>query len=146
MARLNFDKDGEAFFDLVLSDRDEGFGAIAHLRVPKGMGRSSLVLHEEFNWGESPGECKSFIAKLNPQEGGQGIAFLRNDASYFSFWRRPDNSILFEARCFTGCGEISFRANVTADDVACFHRKLAEICEKMARNVPKGEAHSGRKE
>lgn len=133
MARLNFDKGGEAFFELILSDREEGYGAIAHLRVPKGAGRSSFVLYEEFSWGEDVGECKSFISRLDPEKGGQGIAFLRNDTAYFSFWRRPDGSILFEARCFTACGEIAFRAEVTAESVACFHKKLERTCEAMMR-------------
>lgn len=146
MARLNFDSSGEAFFELILSDREEGYGAIAQLRVPKGAGRSSFVLYEEFAWGDSPGECKSFIERLNPASDGQGISLLRNDSAYFSFWRRPDGQVLFEARCFTGSGEVGFRANVTAEAVACFYRKLIEICEKMARNVPKDEAHSGRTE
>lgn len=133
MARLNFDTGSEAFFELILTDREEGYGAIAQLRVPKGAGRSSFVLYEEFVWGDDPGECKSFIARLNPAAGGHGISFLRNDSAYFSFWRRPDGSILFEARCFTACGEIGFRADVTSEAVACFHKKLERTCAAMCR-------------
>ena len=133
MARLKFDTKGEAFFDLILSDREEGYGAIAHLRVPKGENRSSFVLHEEFSWGNDPGECKNFIARLNPAAGGHGITFLRNDSAYFSFWRRPDNTVLFEARCFTGCGEVAFRADVTVAAVACFYKKLEQSCAAIIR-------------
>ncbi len=134
MARLNFDKKGEGFFELILSDREEGYGAIAQLRVPKGPGRSSFVLYEEFSWGVDPGGCKSFIAKLDPGGSGQGIAFLRNDTAYFSFLRRPDNTVLFEARCSTISGEIAFRANVPAETAALFYHKLEAICRKLAKN------------
>ena len=139
MARLQLDQRGEAFFDLILSRHDEGYGAIAHLRVPKGAGRSSLVLHEEFAWGEDPEECRRFIARLDPRQGGQGITFLRNDAAYFSFWRRPDDTVLFEARCLTGCGEVLFRAEVGLDAVECFHRKLTEVCRRLCRGSGDGE-------
>lgn len=133
MARLQLDQRGEAFFDLILSRREEGYGAIAHLRVPKGAGRSTLVLHEEFAWGEDPEECKRFIKRLGEGQGGQGITFLRNDAAYFSFWRRPDGTVLFEARCLTGCGEVLFRAEVGPADVERFHRKLEEVCGRISR-------------
>ncbi len=61
MARLSLDKEGGAFFDLKFSQRSEGFGAVAHLRVPKGVGRSSLVLHEDFFWGADTAECIAFV-------------------------------------------------------------------------------------
>ena len=137
MARLQFDQEGEAFFDLILSKHDEGFGAIAHLRVPKGAGRSSFVLHKEFAWGNDPGECQRFIAHMDPGQGGQGTAFLRNDTAHFSFQRRSDGMILFEARCFTDCGEVAFRAEVAQDDAQRFYHKLEEVCRKLARNGEK---------
>lgn len=134
MARLQFDHEGDAFFDLILSNHDEGYGVIAHLCVPKGAGRSSFVLHEEFAWGNDPGECKRFVQRLDP---GQGTAFLRNDAAQFSFQRRSDGMILFEARCFTDCGEVAFQTEVAQDDAQRFYHKLEEVCWKLARNRAK---------
>ena len=134
MARLQFDRKGEGFFDLMFSDRAEGYGAIVHLRVPKGPGRSSFVFHEEFVWGESPDDCAEFVAKLSPDVGGQGIAILRNDTAYFSFLRGPVGALLFEARCFVGAGELTFRANVPAAAAKLFHGKLEATCRKLAKN------------
>ena len=134
MARLQFDKKGEGFFDLMFSDREEGYGAVVTLRVPKGPGRSSFVFHEEFVWGKTPGECAEFVAKLSPDVGGQGVAILRNDTAYFSFLRGPAGALLFEARCFVGAGELTFRANVPSATAKLFHGKLEATCRKLAKN------------
>ena len=129
MARLSLDKEGGAFFDLKISQRSEGFGAIAHLRVPKGVGRSSLVLHESFFWGTDTSECRAFIDGMNSKKGG--VTFLRNGSTFFSFWRKPSGQVLFEARCFTGNGEIAYRMEVTSAELRCFYDKLKRICEGM---------------
>ncbi len=114
MARLSLDKEGGAFFDLKISQRPEGFGAIAHLRVPKGVGRSSLVLHAEFPWDGNLSES---------------LTFLHNDSVHFSFQRSSSGRVFFEARCFVGGGDIVYRAEVTSMEMRSFHDKLKLICE-----------------
>lgn len=131
MARLVFDNEGSAFFDIKLSRREGGYGAIAHLKVPKGIGRSSLVLHEEFFWREHPDECKAFIDGL--AAGRRGVTILRNDCTFFSFWRKGSGRVLFEARSLIGPGEIAYRAEVSAEDVSRFHGMLDAICAGMLR-------------
>ena len=143
MARLKFDQKGEGFFDLLLSDREEGYGAVVTLRVPKGPGRSSFVLYEEFVWGKSPGECREFVAKLDAKGGGQHIAILKNDTAYFSFLRNPGGKLLFEARCFTKSGEIAFRVDVGAASAELFHRNLEATCRKLAKNSARREKSAG---
>jgi len=143
MARLNFNRGSGAFFELILTDREEGRGAIVHLRIPKGAGRSSFVFHEEFVLGKGPDDCLEFVAKLSPEGNGQGIAILRNDTAYFSFLLNPDGKLLFEACCSTGFGELAFRANVAAGAAGLFHRNLEAVCRKLSKNGARREVRAG---
>ena len=143
MARFNFDKGSGAFFELIFTDRDEGRGAIVRLRIPKGPGRSSFVFHEEIGLGRCPDFCSEFVARLDPNGGGQGLAVLRNDTAYFSFSRGPDGSLFFEARCTTGFGEISFRAEVPVAAAELFRGKLKAACRKLYENGARQARRNG---
>ncbi len=134
MTRLILDSTKAAFFDLTLAQREEGVGVIAQLRVPGGIGRSSLVVHEEFLWPDGFAECRAFIHRLNTDELRKGAALLRNARVLFSFWQLPDGAILFETRAIVDGGEITFRTHLDANSVRRFHQRLQTICDSLVES------------
>ena len=124
MARLNLDKEGLAYFDLILSSNSDGCVANALLKIPKGYGRSGLVLYETFLLGSGLQGCCDIVGFVDKSV---KCAKLKNDSTCFLLTRRCKKQVSFEVRRMAGDGEVIFRTVLDESDVNSFINRLASV-------------------
>ncbi len=104
MARLNFNDEGSAFFDVKLAQRGEDVFAITQLRMPKGSHCSGFVVYGEFVVGSG----EDIFRTLN--EGGGSIEFARGAVRFLLRWNAHGPAV-FEAHCESGTSMVVIHAS-----------------------------------
>ncbi len=132
MARLNFNDEGSAFFDVTLSPRPDALYVVVQMRVHKSGGCSGLLLHAECAFADAA----SFVRAINAHLAGDATstALFSYGPMSFDIISR-DGIARCAAHCHTDGGVISFHAEVPAEIMRAYLKKLIRIAEASQKGT-----------
>lgn len=129
MARIQLDKGDMNFLDILLTSQPEGFGAVVTLKIPKGEGRSGIVLYREIAFGKDHAVAARFIEDMFGPPANQN-----RPQKPLNIFFRPvsDETVDLEVDWYDESGRIAFSRDMPRERVLKFRKILESVCRSIS--------------